>query len=145
MERVEIIYCLRVLVSTLRGRFDYVTLRFCGLLLSFVGDYTITLSAVVAMLVHPHDSTIGKKYHSASTKATCMLNMAVAPLLINKLVFTMRSHPFSLSTDGSNDSGIENMNPMSIRVFDEERSKVITKFLHMCPSVDGRAETVFYY
>ena len=51
LARVEIIYCPRVLVSTLRGRFDYVTLRFCGLLLGFVGDYTITLSAVVAMLV----------------------------------------------------------------------------------------------
>ena len=40
-------------MSTLRGRFDNVTLRFCGLLLGFVGDCRITLSAVVAMLVHP--------------------------------------------------------------------------------------------
>ena len=53
MERVGIIYCPHVLVSTLRGRFDYVMLRFCGLLLGFVGDCTITISAVVAMLVHP--------------------------------------------------------------------------------------------
>ena len=53
MERVQIIYCPRVLVSTLRGHFDYVTLRFCGLLLGIVGGCTITLSAVVAMLVHP--------------------------------------------------------------------------------------------
>ena len=50
---VEIIYCPHVLVSKLRGRFDYVTLRFCGLLLGFVCDCTITLSAVVGMLVHP--------------------------------------------------------------------------------------------
>ena len=42
MERVEIIYCPRVLVSTLRGRFDYVMLHFCGLLLGFVGDCIIT-------------------------------------------------------------------------------------------------------
>ena len=28
--------------STLRGRFDYVMLRFCGLLLGFVGDCMIT-------------------------------------------------------------------------------------------------------
>ena len=42
MEHVEIIYCPRVLVSTLRRRFDYVTLRFCGILLGFVGDCTIT-------------------------------------------------------------------------------------------------------
>ena len=53
MERVQIIHCTRVLVSALRGRFDYVTLRFCWLLLSFVGDCAMTLSAVVAMLVHP--------------------------------------------------------------------------------------------
>ena len=53
MERIEIMYCPRVLVITLRGCFDYVTLRFCGLLLGFVGVCTITLSAVVAMLVHP--------------------------------------------------------------------------------------------
>ena len=52
MERVEIIYCPLVLVTTLRRRFDYVTLLFCGLLLGFVGDCTITLSALVAMLVH---------------------------------------------------------------------------------------------
>ena len=53
MERVQIIYCPRILVSTPIGRFDYIMLRFCGLLLVFVGDCTITLSAVVAMLVHP--------------------------------------------------------------------------------------------
>ena len=53
MEHVEIIHCPSILVSTLRGCFDYVTLSFCGLLLGFVGDCMITLSAVVAMLVHP--------------------------------------------------------------------------------------------
>ena len=49
MEHVEIIYCPHVLVSTLRGRFDYVMLCFCGLLLGFVGDCMIS---PVAMLVH---------------------------------------------------------------------------------------------
>ena len=52
-ERIEIIYCPGVLVSTLRGHFNYITVPFCGLLLGFVGDCTITLSVVVAMLVHP--------------------------------------------------------------------------------------------
>ena len=42
MERVEIIYSPRVLMSTLRGRFDYVMLRFCGLLLGFVGEGMIS-------------------------------------------------------------------------------------------------------
>ena len=53
MEHIGIIYCPHLLVSTLRGRFDYLTLRFCGLLLGFVDNCTIILSAVVAMLVHP--------------------------------------------------------------------------------------------
>ena len=40
------------------------------------------------------NSKIALKYHSASTKATCMLNEAVAPMLINNLLSSMRSHPF---------------------------------------------------
>lgn len=56
------------------------------------------------------DSVVGQHYHSASTKATCM---AVAPFLTNKLLDIMKSHPFSLATDGPNDSGIEKMNPIS--------------------------------
>ena len=43
MEHVEIIHCPCILVSTLRGRFDYVMLCFCGLLLGFVGDCMISL------------------------------------------------------------------------------------------------------
>ena len=39
---LEIINCPGLLVSTLRGCFDYVTVRFCGLLLGFVGDCMIT-------------------------------------------------------------------------------------------------------
>ena len=96
-----------------------------------------------AIRSHFSDSTIAQNYHSASTKATCMLKLAVASFLIDKLVDAMKMHPFSLSTDGSNDTGLEKMNPVSIRIFDVERSKVITKFLHMCPSTDGRAETLF--
>lgn len=69
------------------------------------------------------DSKIGNNYHSAST---CMLNLAVAPFLVSKLLDSMKSHPFSLSTDGSNDSGIEKMNTTSIRLFDEGSYKVFT-------------------
>ena len=53
MERVEIIYCPGVLVSTLRGRFDHITLHVCWLLLGFVDGCMINFSVVVAMLVHP--------------------------------------------------------------------------------------------
>ena len=38
MGHIEIIDCPQVLVSTLRGHFDYVMLRFCALLVGFMGD-----------------------------------------------------------------------------------------------------------
>lgn len=62
------------------------------------------------------DSKVASKYRSASTKATCMLNLAVAPTLIANLLETMRVHPFSLSVDGSNDTGLEKMNPLTVRI-----------------------------
>ena len=39
------------------------------------------------------DSKVAKNYHSASTKATCMLNLAVAPILIQELLEIMKKHP----------------------------------------------------
>ena len=53
------------------------------------------------------DSKIAQNYHSASTKATCMLNLAFAPSLIDTLLSNMISHPFSVCVDGSNDTGLE--------------------------------------
>jgi len=49
------------------------------------------------------DSKVASNYHSASTKMICLLNLAVAPLLMEELVESMKTQPFSLSTDGSND------------------------------------------
>jgi len=39
------------------------------------------------------DLKIASKYKSASTKATCMLNLAVAPTLIESLLNSMKEHP----------------------------------------------------
>ena len=89
------------------------------------------------------DSKIASKYHSASTKATCMLNEAVAPMLLHDLVERMKVQPFSLSVDGSNDSGLEKMNPVTIRLFDLAQNSIVTRFLDMCTSTSGTAEGVF--
>lgn len=59
------------------------------------------------------DSKIASKYHSASTKATCMLNEAVAPTLLEDLD-SMKLHPSSISVDGSNDSDLATMNPITV-------------------------------
>ena len=46
------------------------------------------------------DSKVASVYHSARTKATSILNIAVAPHLISVLVKHMKCHAFSLAIDG---------------------------------------------
>ena len=89
------------------------------------------------------DSKIASKYHSASIKAMCMLNIAVAPTLIQDLLENMKCHPFSLSVDGSNDTGIDKMNPLTIRIFDVNSGRVVTQFLDMCTSVSSTSEALY--
>ena len=44
-----------------------------------------------------------------------------------------KGHPFRLGIDGSSDTDIEKMNPVTIRVFDINRSKFVTShFYDMC-------------
>ena len=55
----------------------------------------------------------------------------------------MKSTPFSLAIDGSSDTGIEKMNPLTIRVYDDSRGIVHTQILDMCMSSDATAEGIF--
>lgn len=87
------------------------------------------------------DSKVAANYHSASTKAMCMLNGAIAPSLLSDLIAKMKYNPFSLMIDGSNDSGLEKINPITVRIFDVNRIK--TCFLDMCPTTSATAEALF--
>ena len=44
----------------------------------------------------------------------------------------MKNKPFAVAVDGSNDTGLEKMNPMTVRLFDDTRGEVVTQFLDMC-------------
>ena len=44
----------------------------------------------------------------------------------------MQIQPYSIAVDGSNDSGLEKMNPMTVRLYDVNNGKVVTQFLDMC-------------
>ena len=52
------------------------------------------------------DSAIAKSYAAASTKTTCILNMALRPHFLQDAVHQMRENPFTICTDGSNDTGM---------------------------------------
>ncbi|MGH0172117.1 UNVERIFIED_CONTAM: hypothetical protein FKN15_062824 [Acipenser sinensis] len=50
------------------------------------------------------DSDVAQRYGAARTKTTCIINRAIAPYLHDELVKKMRNRPYTLSTDGSNDT-----------------------------------------
>ena len=75
--------------------------------------------------------------HSASTKPACMLNETVAPMFINNLPESMKIHPFSLSIDDSNDTGLKKMNPITVQIFDFDCNMIVTCFLDMCTTTTG--------
>ena len=89
------------------------------------------------------DSQIASKYHCARTKTACILNYALAPYLKNELVAAMKTEPYSLSVDASNDKGISKMNPLTVRIFDVSRRLVSQKFLDLCLTTGVDAYSIF--
>ena len=74
------------------------------------------------------------------------MNLALRPHFETLLVSHMKKNPFSLAVDGSNDTGLQKMNPLTIRIFDHENGVVCTRFLDMCLTSGndaGTAEKIF--
>ena len=67
------------------------------------------------------DGEVAKGYACAMTKTSCILNRAVATEFQGELVSIMQKAPYSLSVDGSNDTALQKMNPLTVRIFDEDR------------------------
>ncbi len=89
------------------------------------------------------DSKIAKGYSCGKTKASCILNRAIVPDLQSALVEQMQNSCFSIATDGSNDQGLKKMNPVTVRLFDINHHKVVTKFYDMCASTSSTAVGIF--
>ena len=92
------------------------------------------------------DSEIAQHYASARTKTMCIVNGSLAPYFRSALVSAMRSAPFSIAIDGSNDNGLEKMNPLTVRLFDVNRGRVVTQLLDMCLTTgqqSATAESIF--
>ena len=78
------------------------------------------------------DSQIAKGYASARAKTTCILNGSLAPHFKASLVHAMKSSYFYVAIDGSNDTGLSKMNPMTVRLYNTDSGKVTTQLLDMC-------------
>ena len=82
-------------------------------------------------------------------QASCILNCAllyfitIAPDLQSILIEQMKTSCYSIATDGSNDQGLQKMNPVTVRLFGINQHKVVTKFYDMCPSTSSTAVGIF--
>ena len=58
----------------------------------------------------------------------------------------MKQFPFSLLVDGSNDTGLEKLNALTVKIFDVKWSQVVTHLLDMCTTTGhecGTASAIF--
>ena len=81
-------------------------------------------------------SEIAKGYASMQSKTTRIINGSLAPHFKSRLIGTMKSGPFSVAVHGLNDSGLEKMNPMTVRYFDVDSRMVSTQLLGRCLTSD---------
>ena len=89
------------------------------------------------------DSKIAKAYSCSKTKASCILNRAIVPDLQSILIDQMKTSCYSIATDGSNDQGLQKMNPVTVQLFDINQHKVATKFFDVCSSTSSAAVGIF--
>lgn len=89
------------------------------------------------------DSKVAEKYSCARTKTTAISKCLAEDLSMN-LAGHMKTHPFSLATDGSNDNGSDQLYPVVVRYYNSELKKVITELLCIA-SCDGAStgENIF--
>ena len=87
------------------------------------------------------DSEIASQFKCGRTKARKLVG-AIAKEKTEEITESLRERPFSLSTDGSNDKGAEQLYPIVLRYHDD--SKVVTDVLSV-PTPDGNSsgENIF--
>ena len=92
-----------------------------------------------------HGSCAAEQFSCGRTKTAAIVNCIGAELKA-QLVNDMKNFPFSIMIDGSNDTGIAKMYPITVRIYDVEFSRVMTKFFDI-NLIEGRtsgtAATIF--
>ena len=79
------------------------------------------------------NSDIVKQYACGRTKTCAIVNKTMGCHCHEYVVQHCKEHPFSLGIDGSSDTDVNKMNPMTVRIFDINRShNVTTHFYNMC-------------
>ena len=73
------------------------------------------------------DSQAGRGYSCGKTKTATIIN-CIGDHVSNDLKFAMQLQPFSIMLDASNDTGIEKMYPITVRIYDVNFNRIMTNF-----------------
>ena len=104
---------------------------------NFIVQHNLSISAAdhISQLfknVFP-DSLIASSYARAKTKIFCIINKAFQPYYHKQIIDHCKNHPFTVGHIRSNDTGVQKMNPVAVRIFDINRSKTVSEhFYIMC-------------
>lgn len=89
------------------------------------------------------DSAIAKKYGSARTKTSCIVE-TLAKCDSRSICEAMKSAPYSIATDGSNDYDSIKLYPLVVRYFAEDIGKVVCVLLTMTECTESSTgENIF--
>ena len=95
------------------------------------------------MIVYPQplfpDSQNALKYHSTSTRDTCMLNKALVSFLLEDLTSATKHPSFSICINSSNDTGL---NPKKLIIYNVRSGKVVHCFLDICKATSAMEEAI---
>ena len=61
-----------------------------------------------------------------------MVDSSLAPHFLQETVQIMKNYFYTLSIDGSNDTGFEKMNPLTVQLYGSSKSRVDTCLLDIC-------------
>ena len=93
------------------------------------------------------DSKIAQSYACSATKTAAIMNKAMGNRCHSYIVEHCKNHSFSLGIEGSSDTYVKKMNPVTIKLFDMGKSKcVINHFYDMCVTTGrdaSKAEEIF--
>ena len=92
-------------------------------------------------------SAAAENFACGRTKTSAIIN-CLGDEFKAELVDDMKKFPFSFMIDGSNDTGIAKMYPVTVRIYDVNFNRVMTKFLDMNlieGSTSGTAATIFQH
>lgn len=88
------------------------------------------------------DSKIAAKYGCSHTKTTALLK-CLSSSTQNDIITILKSKPFALATDGSNDKNDKKLYPIVVTYFCETQCKIIQMILSMLECTDNTGEGIF--